>query len=202
MFNFLRDIFQPREVQVRRHAHEIRDFLKSKKAEKLPINAEELEVLAFKTAATKGKRKLKKFHFGEIKTIYHELIADYGFRLYEKEKRNALLILHSNKNEYYYRLRPDRTALYINGTGLALIDRKWQVFNRSGRKKLAHFNFIDESHTEFCIGKEQCAMFNTGIKATDQFARAIQFMQPVGDAQMHLFVAVLFLYLIEQQTNL
>ena len=202
MLKFLRDIFQPFEAKVRRQSEEMRTFLRSRKSEKLPISEEELELLAFKTYASKGKRKMRRFFFGEIKTIYHELIAEYGFSLYDKEKRNAVLILHTHEDEYYFRLREDRTALYINGRGVALIDRQWRVFNRTGRRKLAHFNFIDDSHTEFCIGDQQCAMFYAGKKKDNSFARAIQFMHVVGQNQMHLFVSLLFLYIIEQQTNL
>jgi hypothetical protein len=175
-------------------------LLRAEKKEWIPLDDDDIESIAQKI--TFGKRKrvgFTTYKLGEIKTIFHELIADFAIRKYAVNK--GIIAVQTNPYFYSYFILPKYTEIHINGKRFAYVLANGTIKNGTGKKVIGRIDKTDISHPEILIGDNNFGILNKPSARAQPHERAIQMMRKMDEGVQELFVSILFLYQITKQSD-
>ncbi len=199
--SFLLDILSSDKAKFRRDKKQLTGLLREKKDDWIPIDDEEIQSIALKLQIGKRKRVgFTSYKMGKVNTIFHELIGNYGLRVYGQ--RRGFVAVQTNPYLYTFLIRPKYTEVQINQQRFAYVLANGTIKNRSGRKVIGEIDWTDIDHPEVLIGDDHFGIMNRFSKNTNPQARAVQMMREMSEGVQELFLAVLLLYIISQQHEL
>lgn len=197
---FFFDLFSSDKAKFNRDVKTLTTLLRKDKPEWVPIDDDEIEAIALKVQNTRRKRSsMTKYRVGEIRTIFHELLASYGLRSFGKSK--GVIAVQTNPYLYTYLIKPKYVEVRINDNRFAYILASGTIKNSTGKKAIGVIDFKDVNHPEVEIGDNNFGILNRPSPRTLPHERAIQMMRPMEEGIKELFIAVTFFYIISEQTN-
>lgn len=106
--------FQPGSNKINSDVQRFRNQAEKWKAELVPWEQEELELLSMSEQNKVSRKGFGKSAEGVLQSIYHEPMLYYYYKEYPATSKNAILFTNSSKYEMVYRIKQKSTQVFVN----------------------------------------------------------------------------------------
>lgn len=134
--------------------------LQQVKAELIPLNNEELELLSFNQDLKKSSGWVNKATTGTITSIYQEHLAKYMFRSYYFAAISSILFVRTTDYKFAYVFGRRKCDIFINDQYAGSLNRKAEFVGPQGRRVLLRLHRQHDQSTMIKILDREVAIMN------------------------------------------
>ena len=194
---FSLDINNPTGL-AKRDIHKHEKELETLVTELVPLTDKEVELLSLSHESKKSKTTRYNQHAGFLKSIYHEKLVAFSFKVYNKKDVSTLLVQTSEEKFFYISMKGE-TRVYFNDKPFGLIRNDGTLLSSDGRTIYGQIQPQDVLllHPISIKGKEVAAVINP--KHTDSpNPRAYEYVEYTSENQRIIVLCLSLFTILEE----
>ena len=163
----------------------------------IPIDEEELKLLANNPISKSFRKSGFRFSKGMLSTIYQEPLFSFAYKNYKSEKK-SLLIVHSEKKQYKLLFDENFTKIFINNVEFGTIGSDDKLYSVDGRSVISEITKSADGSTSMIRTKaEVLAHLNQKIEGnTNNAERVFSLFHDFNGAISDEFIVLTLYYVL------
>lgn len=161
----------------------------------------EMELLSLNREFKWVKQPPGRMLVGAFKSIYHEPMLAYAYKVYLKEGRFTVCFAATQKYQFIYQRQKSRTDFWIDGEHVGHITPDWVLY--SNRKRmLGRRNRLSPGYYSVIVWDREAAHLRDPRSTDHVNPRVFEILEKLSDKEELLLMAVAFLTMIEESHGL
>ncbi len=193
--------FNPSNRKIVKDVAKLKEEISEWTSKLVPWNREEMELLSFSQIEKKVKRGLSKSAKGIFTSIYHEPLIAYNYKQYiSTGATNALLIAHTSKHEFAYRIKKKEVFINIDNQFAGTLKENGCFYGGPKDRMIARINKEETTAKRYpvLVGEKEVASLVNRTLASVPNPRAFKFVSPMQAEEEKLFLSIAVLEMVTE----
>ncbi len=191
---------QPVGKRLSRDLQLLEKTVRERYPELVPLTAEEIKLLSFKTAKEENPRRKTPFLTGVLPNIYQESLVAFAIKTYARGAYRHLVYARTDRHEFYYRKgKKKRVEVAIDDRLIGFCDVKnHRLLKPDGSTPYLYAQPAPGNMIALYAHDKELGSLNLSPEAGNPNPRVFTFVSPLTEKELTLLLAFTMYYVLSQ----